>query len=149
MWICPKCGEEIEAGFDICWQCGTSPEGLEDPDFVHADASQEIVDPRQRLREKLEQALDPDFAGAPPLDLVECYWAANDLEAKFLADRLIEQGIPAVADGGELGAGITGAAWGVPYFNPRVRVRAEDLPRARAWLEQYENARKHRTPEPD
>lgn len=21
-WICPGCGERIEAGFDTCWQCG-------------------------------------------------------------------------------------------------------------------------------
>lgn len=22
-WDCPGCGETIEAGFDVCWQCGT------------------------------------------------------------------------------------------------------------------------------
>ena len=22
-WTCPSCGENIEAGFDICWKCGT------------------------------------------------------------------------------------------------------------------------------
>jgi len=21
-WVCPQCGEGIDAGFDTCWQCG-------------------------------------------------------------------------------------------------------------------------------
>jgi len=23
-WRCPGCGETVEAGFDVCWNCGTS-----------------------------------------------------------------------------------------------------------------------------
>jgi hypothetical protein len=23
-WTCPGCGEAIEAGFDVCWKCGTA-----------------------------------------------------------------------------------------------------------------------------
>ena len=23
-WICPACGEEVDAGFDPCWNCGES-----------------------------------------------------------------------------------------------------------------------------
>ena len=23
-WTCPGCGEGIEAGFDVCWKCGTA-----------------------------------------------------------------------------------------------------------------------------
>jgi hypothetical protein len=22
-WLCPKCGETVEAGFEVCWNCGT------------------------------------------------------------------------------------------------------------------------------
>ena len=22
-WVCPACGAEVDAGFDICWQCGS------------------------------------------------------------------------------------------------------------------------------
>jgi len=22
-WCCPNCGEEVDAGFDICWNCAT------------------------------------------------------------------------------------------------------------------------------
>ena len=33
MWHCQKCGEELEDNFDACWNCGTSKEGVEDPEF--------------------------------------------------------------------------------------------------------------------
>ena len=33
MWECSKCHESIEDGFDICWSCGTSKDGTEDPNF--------------------------------------------------------------------------------------------------------------------
>ena len=27
-WRCPACGEKVEAGFDLCWNCGAArPEG--------------------------------------------------------------------------------------------------------------------------
>jgi hypothetical protein len=25
-WICPGCGERVEAGFDLCWNCGRARE---------------------------------------------------------------------------------------------------------------------------
>ena len=33
MWPCPKCREEIDDSFDVCWACGTSREGVEDTAF--------------------------------------------------------------------------------------------------------------------
>jgi hypothetical protein len=33
MWTCLKCGEDVETGFEVCWSCGTSKDGTEDPDF--------------------------------------------------------------------------------------------------------------------
>jgi hypothetical protein len=38
MWQCVKCREKLEDSFDICWHCGTSKDGTEDPDFRKADA---------------------------------------------------------------------------------------------------------------
>ena len=37
MWICPKCSERVYDRLDICWQCGTSRNGLEDPTVRRAD----------------------------------------------------------------------------------------------------------------
>ncbi len=33
MWQCGKCHETIGDSFDACWNCGTSKEGQENPDF--------------------------------------------------------------------------------------------------------------------
>jgi hypothetical protein len=37
MWKCKKCHEEVEDSFAVCWNCGTSKEGIEDPSFRKAD----------------------------------------------------------------------------------------------------------------
>jgi hypothetical protein len=33
MWRCTKCGAKVDRGFEICWRCGTSSDGIEDPHF--------------------------------------------------------------------------------------------------------------------
>jgi len=33
VWECKKCRERVENSFDVCWNCGTSREGVEDPGF--------------------------------------------------------------------------------------------------------------------
>jgi hypothetical protein len=33
MWTCPKCDAEVEDRFEICWACGTSPDGVENSRF--------------------------------------------------------------------------------------------------------------------
>jgi hypothetical protein len=146
MWFCPKCGADVEAGFEVCWQCGTSWAGVEDPSFETADAAGPIADPRAWLSQGEAKLADDDFAGVQPVELVECYWARDGLEARLLADRLIESGIPAVADLEPLSMGLSAAAMGVPYFSPRVRVRAEDLARARTWLADFERNKQSRRP---
>lgn len=39
MWQCVKCCENHEDSFDVCWNCGTSRDGTEDPSFRKADDS--------------------------------------------------------------------------------------------------------------
>jgi hypothetical protein len=34
MWTCPRCGEEVDDGFEVCWWCGTSIDGVPDPHFL-------------------------------------------------------------------------------------------------------------------
>lgn len=133
MWSCPKCGADVEASFDVCWSCGTSRDGVEDPDFQSADEVGPIYDPPVKL--------EPDLAGAPelelpepPLELVECYRARDAAEAKFLVDRLVERGIAAVANQTHLGT--TEYAFGI--FTPRIMVRAQDYSPARAFVQEYE-----------
>jgi hypothetical protein len=37
VWQCVKCGQSVEDDFDVCWSCGTSRDGVEDPSFQTAD----------------------------------------------------------------------------------------------------------------
>lgn len=37
MWQCMKCQERVEDTFEVCWNCGTSKDGAEDPNFRKAD----------------------------------------------------------------------------------------------------------------
>ena len=32
-WTCMKCGEHVDVSWNICWHCGTSTDGEEDPNF--------------------------------------------------------------------------------------------------------------------
>ncbi len=151
MWTCQNCGENVEDNFEICWSCGASYEGEEDPNFVTADDAPVIPNSpdiigNEILMEDMQQVLesDPmaDFAGLPDVQLVECYWARNAQEAYFLAEQLNERGIPAVADDASLSQGLAPASIGVPYFSPRIRVRTDDLARAKLFLTSYEEGRK-------
>ncbi len=44
MWQCPKCRSSVDDSFDVCWSCGTTPDGIEDPNFVIADEADPIPD---------------------------------------------------------------------------------------------------------
>ena len=44
MWKCPKCRERLDDGFDVCWNCGTSHDGVEDPEFERADDDADEAD---------------------------------------------------------------------------------------------------------
>jgi Putative prokaryotic signal transducing protein len=147
MWACPKCRSEVEDTFDICWSCGTSFDGIEDPSFVTADQAEPIQDPVVEDDPKFDDSMD-DFAGGPPIpDLVECFSAENTIEAKLIADQLMQQGIPAIADKIDVNmtmGGFQPTLWG---YGPKVRVRPEDLERAQAWLRTYDLIRKTRKAE--
>ena len=141
MWPCPKCQSRISDDFDVCWGCGTTADGVEDPNFVTADDADPIKDPPLDL--KSDDMFRADEFGTEPFpNLVQCYMAQSVIEAKFLADRLVEEGIPALADKHDLNMMLGG--WRPELWNngPCVRVRPEDLPRAVAWLKDYQDYRK-------
>lgn len=140
MWRCPKCGSKVDDEFEVCWACGTTPEGVEDPSFATADEAEPIDDPLDGLGAPADDPL-ADFAGTPLPELVECYTAANTIEARFVADQLASQGIPALADRQDINLALGGfrpSLWG---YGPKVRVRPQDLPKAQAWLDDYARRR--------
>lgn len=38
MWTCSKCGERLQDDFEVCWSCGTTIDGVEDPHFHSEEA---------------------------------------------------------------------------------------------------------------
>ena len=143
MWQCPKCQSEVEDNFDVCWSCGTSIDGVEDPTFVTADDAEPIPDPVASIDDEFDDSME-DFGGVPIPDLVECFSAGDTIEAKMVADQLMLQGIPAIADKIDVNmtmGGFQPHLWG---YGPKVRVRPEDLPRAQNWLKSFEQLRKSR-----
>lgn len=139
MWTCLKCAKQVDDGFEVCWNCGTSQAGVEDPDFVPADAMEPIKDPRYDPIATPDPSIKSAWAsvhGTADDELVVCYKALSLMEAKFLADALVEQGIPAVSDTMDMQDAL--GAWD---GNPRVYCRASDLVRARAWLEEFDAKR--------
>jgi hypothetical protein len=148
MWKCPHCGSTVDDSFDVCWSCGTTPDGVLDPEFTHADESEPIADPVIDPDAVLDDSLE-DFGGVPIPELAECYMAENTMEAKFIADRLMEQGIPAVADTHDMNAmlgGLKPSIWG---YGPKVRVLPKDLIPAQAWVASYLEQRKDRQDKDD
>ena len=132
MWTCPKCGTKVDPSFDACWKCGTSVDGVEDPNFVPADASMPTESPLDMDMPEGDEPI-PEPITSLSGELVECYWALDLMQAKFLADKLSEAGIPAVADTHDMHD-----ALGSMSSSPRVWVRAEDLAAAKSWLKTYE-----------
>jgi hypothetical protein len=135
MWTCPKCDSKVDPSFEVCWNCGTSVDGSEDPTFVKADDAGPIetdsLVPELDVREGV--AVDSDLPEPIQGELVEAYSALDLMEATFLADQLKQAGIQAVCDTHDMHD-----ALGTMEGSPKVWVRADDLPRARAWLETYD-----------
>jgi hypothetical protein len=141
MWICMKCGTKVEDSFDVCWKCGTSYSGEVDPDFVRADEAGPIDDSGDCQGIKARKKQCEEELPLPPLDLVECFATLDLMEAQFVTNNLVDQGIRATL-GNQYG---DTAGMGVPLLHPPcVVVRAEEWPRARAWIEQFEHHRQGR-----
>ncbi len=137
MWDCPKCHAKVDPSFEVCWQCGTSKDGVPDPSFVSADDSGPIADEfRDHPAVVLDDSLE-EIAGSSIPELCVAYEAQNGIEAKFLVDQLGELRIPATYDEIDMHALTMSAA------RPKVYVQVEDLDRAHEWLAAYEQKRKH------
>jgi hypothetical protein len=68
MWQCRKCRETVEDTFEVCWSCGTSKEGIEDPDFRKADD----VPPEQLGEQPAGVVATGDAAEVDPLLCPRC-----------------------------------------------------------------------------
>ncbi len=82
-WTCSKCGETVDAGFLVCWSCGTSIEGVEDPSFVVVDEATPGNDESAAVSGLDDDALDEPIEGLAPQS---CFRCQGPLEPGFIAD---------------------------------------------------------------
>jgi hypothetical protein len=69
MWQCAKCDERLYDNFDVCWRCGTSKDGVEDPNFrIADDIAPEPVS--EAARPEAERPVEP---ARLPLLCVRCH----------------------------------------------------------------------------
>jgi hypothetical protein len=81
-WTCSKCGETVDAGFLVCWSCGTSVEGIEDPSFVSA-CETDLGDNESQAVTFLDDDLQEPKPGPVPQPCSRC---EGSLEPGFIAD---------------------------------------------------------------
>ncbi|QDU86995.1 hypothetical protein Pla175_03490 [Pirellulimonas nuda] len=65
-WTCPTCGELSEFGFEACWNCGTTADGVECPDFVKEWEPQPEDAPDQPAATSGEPSQEPWRGQAEP-----------------------------------------------------------------------------------
>src|SRR5262245_35696058 len=67
MWTCRKCDAEVEENFEVCWSCGTSIDGAQDPTFRRFEKDEDVP-----------QLAKPQAAAtAEKLVPVATYWVAG------------------------------------------------------------------------
>src|SRR5262245_54164233 len=84
MWTCRKCKAEVEDNFEACWSCGTSREGVENPDFVPE---------REGVISEEEYQAEAAARATEDLVTVETFWSAP--EAHMACSLLEAEGIKA------------------------------------------------------
>ncbi len=127
---CPKCGERIDDGIDVCRNCGTARDGS-----IAGSADAQPADPEGSDAAQRDDLDDASQGAAMPDDrnrgrIVELCSAANVFEALALHSELEQAGIRSRV-AGELLGNAPGALPLGQVTAPQIWVWDEDLPRAR------------------
>jgi len=81
MWTCPKCSEDIDDEFDVCWNCGTDTEGNVDPEFETADAPND--------EPIVVEAWDTERLRSSPLTISNVNYGAGGIFTAFIVALLL------------------------------------------------------------
>jgi hypothetical protein len=90
MWICSKCGENVEDDFEVCWSCGAARDGTPNPEFVPeqegvvGDQAYQVLQSAQREENLITVAT---FGNAPEAHMVRSRLEAEGIHA-FVMDDL-------------------------------------------------------------
>jgi hypothetical protein len=81
MWKCTKCGQKVDDAYEICWACGTTVDGVENPHFL------------DEVNWSKEKPAGPDGDVAPE-SLVTLTKCSLPPQAHAIRVRLESEGIP-------------------------------------------------------
>ena len=79
MWKCLKCARTIEDNFNLCWFCGTSRDGIEDPDFRPEERVVGLCDMTDE-----QKPTEPTPATPPPPGPSTARWSEEGMAALLL-----------------------------------------------------------------
>jgi hypothetical protein len=121
MWNCPKCQAEVDEPLEICWSCGTSRDGVEDPGFhpeVNGIMDSDVFEAERKVRAQEN------------LVTLATFWTGP--EAHVCRAQLEAQGIRAIV----LDELATTMTWGLlsDHGGVKVLVPEKDLEEARRVL---------------
>jgi Putative prokaryotic signal transducing protein len=81
MWKCSKCGQKVDDSYEICWACGTTVDGVENPHFL------------EEVNWSKEKPAGPESDVAPE-SLVTLTKCSLPPQAHAIRVRLESEGIP-------------------------------------------------------
>jgi uncharacterized protein YbjQ (UPF0145 family) len=104
VWNCVKCLERVEDSFDVCWKCGTSKDGTEDPAFRGADEARDEFDDPSPFEEAITDRPRGSKSGHPGRLIVT---TGNEVAGRAITGYLgVVRGIVVRSPG--IGQGILG-----------------------------------------
>ena len=100
MWKCPKCATKVDPSFEVCWQCGTTSDGLEDPTFVVADDAVSLDSPLDLDMPKGDEVLRASLRVANEANTYRAAINRNAVKAglDFLVETKQIDKVPPVSD---------------------------------------------------
>ena len=147
MWKCPRCAAPVDDEWEVCWSCGTSIDGEEDPYFGTEDEEEEEA-PDFGAKDE-EGAFEAEPGGAAeadpePIRLVTVASFPVAWQAHVAKSRLEAEGIPCLLEDEYVAAvfAIERFAW------VKLQVTAEDAETAHALLESWRTVGEEEEPTP-
>jgi hypothetical protein len=86
-WICLQCGQSVPCSFEVCWNCGTSQDGIPDLDFGKEPATEnghpwtQETSAQTAVGEQIgypPPRCDPDFSNEPVSDNHHRMWQPTE-----------------------------------------------------------------------
>lgn len=81
MWTCPKCSKKVDDAYEICWACGTTVDGVENPHFLEEG----------NWENEAPSGPEADVTPESLVTLIKCVGAG---QAHAIRVRLESEGIP-------------------------------------------------------